>query len=70
MLRDIIRNISNGIQEMHFKGMTCGLVDERGEIAAMYKGIPQNDIGIRTDVIEIKGYENVNSFYGTRSNCL
>ncbi|MCI8471401.1 MAG: hypothetical protein HFJ35_08190 [Clostridia bacterium] len=52
MLRDIIRNISNGIQEMHFKGMTCGLVDERGEIAAMYKGIPQNDIGIRTDVIE------------------
>lgn len=52
MLRDIVRNISNGIQEIHFKGMTCGLVDERGEIAAMYKGIPQNDIGIRTDVIE------------------
>ncbi len=32
--------------------MTCGVVDERGEIAAMYKGAPQNDIGIRTDVIE------------------
>ncbi len=28
------------------------MVDERGEIAAMYKGVPQNDIGIRTDVIE------------------
>ena len=28
------------------------MVDERGEIAAIYKGIPQNDIGIRTDVIE------------------
>ena len=28
------------------------MVDERGEIAAMYRGIPQNDIGIRTDVIE------------------
>lgn len=28
------------------------MVDERGEIAAMYQGIPQNDIGIRTDVIE------------------
>lgn len=27
-------------------------MDERGEIAAMYKGVPQNDIGIRTDVIE------------------
>lgn len=52
MLRDMIRNISNGISEIHFKGMTCGVVDERGEIAAMYKGVPQNDIGIRTDVIE------------------
>jgi stage III sporulation protein AA len=52
MLRDIIRNISNGIKEINFKGMTCGVVDERGEIAAMYKGVPQNDIGIRTDVIE------------------
>ncbi len=28
------------------------MVDERGEIAAMYKGIPQNDIGIKTDVID------------------
>lgn len=52
MLRDIIRMISNGIPEIKFRGKTCGLVDERGEIAAMYKGIPQNDIGIRTDVIE------------------
>lgn len=52
MLRDIIRNISNGINEINFKGMTCGVVDERGEIAAMYKGAPQNDIGMRTDVIE------------------
>lgn len=52
MLRDIIRNISNGMSENHFKGMTCGVVDERGEIAAMHKGMPQNDIGIRTDVIE------------------
>lgn len=52
LLRDLIRNISNGIESMNFKGKTCGVVDERGEIAAMYKGIPQNDIGIRTDVIE------------------
>lgn len=52
VLRDIIRNISNGIEEIHFKGMTCGVVDERGEIAAMYKGVPQNDMGMRTDVIE------------------
>ncbi len=52
MLRDMIRNISNGMETIHFKGMTCGVVDERGEIAAMYKGVPQNDIGTRTDVIE------------------
>ena len=52
MLRDIIRNISNGIDKIHFKGLTCGVVDERGEIAAMYKGVPQNDVGIRTDIIE------------------
>ena len=52
MLRDIIRNLSNGIEKINFKGRTCGVVDERGEIAAMYKGIPQNDVGIRTDIIE------------------
>lgn len=37
---------------MFFKGMNVGLVDERGEISALYKGIPQNDIGIRTDILE------------------
>ena len=52
LLRDIIRNISNGIPTISFKGKTVGVVDERGEIAAMYKGIPQNDIGIRTDVVD------------------
>ena len=52
MLRDIIRQLSNGIEEIGFPGKTCGIVDERGEIAACYKGIPQNDIGIRSDVIE------------------
>ncbi len=52
ILRDAIRQISNGITQMNFTGKTCGVVDERGEIAAMYKGVPQNDIGIRTDVVE------------------
>ena len=61
MLRDIIRNISNGIESLNFRGKTCGVVDERGEIAAMYHGIPQNDIGIRTDVIE-----NVNKSIGMK----
>lgn len=51
MLRDIVRQISNGINEYKFRGMTVGLIDERGEIAATYKGIAQNDVGIRTDII-------------------
>ena len=52
MLRDLIRKISTGIEKIKFKGLTVGLVDERGEVAAMYKGVPQNDIGIRTDVLD------------------
>ena len=52
ILRDAIRKISNGIKEINFRGRTVGVVDERGEIAAMYKGIPQNDIGIRTDIVD------------------
>ncbi len=52
ILRDCIRQISNGIPSINFKGKNCSIVDERGELAAMYKGIPQNDIGLRTDVLE------------------
>ena len=50
ILRDIVRNISDGI--VGFNGLTVGLIDERGELAATYKGISQNDLGIRTDVID------------------
>lgn len=49
MLRDIVRNISNG--NKFSGGLTVGLVDERGEISAMYKGEAQNDVGCRTDVL-------------------
>lgn len=52
ILRDLIRNLSNGIPEYHFHGLNIGVVDERGEIAAMYKGLPQNDIGQRTDILD------------------
>lgn len=45
LLRDIIRVVSN-------RGTTVGVVDERSEIAACYKGVPQNDVGIRTDVLD------------------
>ena len=52
LLRDLVRNISNGIEKIGFKGINVGVVDERGEIAAMYKGIPQNDLGERTDILD------------------
>lgn len=52
ILRDIVRQISNGIKELKFIGLNVGVVDERGEIASLYKGSPQNNVGIKTDVIE------------------
>lgn len=52
LLRDLIRNISTGIEEIGFAGLNVGVVDERGEIASLYKGIPQNDIGLRTDILD------------------
>lgn len=61
VLRDLIRQISSGIKEIKFKAINVGVVDERGEIAALYKGMPQNDIGIKTDVIE-----NVHKSIGIR----
>lgn len=52
ILKDIARQISNGIESQNFKGIDVGIVDERSEIASMYKGVPQNDLGIRTDILE------------------
>jgi len=45
LLRDIIRQISDS-------GLTVGLVDERSEVAGCFQGIPQNDVGLRTDVLD------------------
>lgn len=50
LLRDLIRLFSNG-DEMH-SGKRVGLVDERSELAGCLHGIPQNDVGIRTDVLD------------------
>lgn len=52
ILRDLIRKLSNGIEQINYHGINIGVVDERGEIAAMYRGVPQNDVGIRTDVLD------------------
>lgn len=50
MLRDCIRMLSNGDEKK--AGKKVGVVDERSEIAASFQGIPQNDLGIRTDVLD------------------
>ena len=52
ILRDLVRQIASGVKEIKFKAINVGVVDERGEIAALYKGIPQNDLGVKTDIIE------------------
>ena len=36
----------------HLPGQTVSIVDERSEIGGCYQGIPQNDIGIRTDILD------------------
>lgn len=49
ILRDLARQLSNG---------ACGslkkvaVVDERGELAGTYMGIPQNDLGVCSDVLD------------------
>ncbi|MGB9679448.1 MAG: stage III sporulation protein AA, partial [Thermoanaerobacteraceae bacterium] len=52
LIRDIARNISNGIEWLGFKGLNIGIIDERSEISACYNGVPQVDVGIRTDVLD------------------
>lgn len=52
LLRDIIRNLSDGIKEIDIEGFKIGLVDERSEIAGVYNGIPQKAVGIRTDILD------------------
>lgn len=44
-LRDLIRCLSES-------GQRVALVDERGEIAVVYRGVPQMDLGPRTDVLD------------------
>jgi stage III sporulation protein AA len=50
LLRDIVRQLSNGVSNN--TGITIGVVDERSEIGGCYRGIPQNDVGIRTDILD------------------
>lgn len=50
MLRDMIRQISDGNEWI--RGSTVGVADERSEIGGCYMGVPQNCLGIRTDILD------------------
>lgn len=45
LLCDLVRSLSK-------KGLRSAVVDERGEIAASFKGVPQKDIGALADVLD------------------
>ena len=45
LLRELVRKLSD-------RGLRISLVDERGEIAAKYRGVPQLDVGRCTDVLD------------------
>ncbi|MGG7176126.1 stage III sporulation protein AA [Clostridium paraputrificum] len=45
ILRDIARSISE-------RGKKVSIIDERSEIAASYLGVPQMNVGIRSDVLD------------------
>ena len=46
LLRDVLRQLSDKYMQK------ISVVDERSEIASCYKGVPQNNVGIRTDVYD------------------
>lgn len=52
LLRDLIRRLSYGDPSFGLKPHRVGVADERSEIAASYRGVSQNDLGPRTDVID------------------
>ena len=50
LLRDVIRQISDG--NRWIKGCTVGVVDERSELGGCYLGVLQNNLGMRTDILD------------------
>ena len=50
LLRDLVRCLSDGTAGT--PPLRVSLIDERGEVAVMYRGEPQMDVGSRTDVLD------------------
>ncbi|MEW6047316.1 MAG: stage III sporulation protein AA [Bacillota bacterium] len=52
LLRDLARLASWGVPEMGLDGAQVVIVDERSELAGTFQGVPQHDVGPRTDVLD------------------
>jgi len=52
ILRDLAKNISDGVESLSLSGKNVSVIDERSEIGSCYRGVPQMDIGIRTDILD------------------
>ena len=52
LLRDLIRNLSDGSPFVGNRGFKVGVIDERSELAGMYNGVPQHNMGLRTDILD------------------
>lgn len=64
LLRDLIRMISDGefgedatvqtrlVEQRGSMGWSVGVVDERSELGACYQGVPQNNLGGKTDILD------------------
>lgn len=50
LLRELVRKLSTS--DAARPGLRVGLCDERGELAALWDGTPQLDVGERTDVLD------------------
>jgi stage III sporulation protein AA len=50
ILRDLVRQVSDGANGI--RGRRVGLVDERSELAGTFRGLPQRQVGLRTDVLD------------------
>ncbi|PRX26899.1 stage III sporulation protein AA [Orenia metallireducens] len=52
LIRDLTRQLSDGIPTLKFNGLKVGVVDERSEIGGAYQGVAQNRLGVRTDLLD------------------
>ncbi len=56
VLKDLAYRLSSGYTVVSYK---VSVMDERGEFSASYSGIPQNDLGLNTDILI--GYKKSNA---------